>query len=252
MKVSFKTNFKHFILLIYIPLIFFCLLLKSSPTCGLLICSLFVGFIGISSNMSIETCLIYNSYLLNQVIQFIRNIFITNLQINSNIFMIIFIFIFFYLAFMNVTGMFPYAVTFTGHLTFTFFVSFSYFIGLNVVALTYQSNNYFCLFLPSGVPEFIIPLIIFIEFISFSMRMLSLSIRLFANMMAGHTLLKILTVFAYILFYYITKFGEMIGISLLILVMIFIIALEIFIAFLQAYVFVTLMILYLNDILHIH
>jgi ATP synthase subunit 6 len=202
--------------------------------------------------MNIEFCSLYNVYLVKKLIAFIREIFINNLQINNNIFMVIFIFIFFYLAFVNVTGMFPYAVTFTGHLTFTFFVSFSYFIALNLVAFAYQKNNYFCLFLPSGVPEFIIPLIIIIEFMSFFMRMLSLSIRLFANMMAGHTLLKVLTVFAYIIFYYITMLGEIIGISLIILVIFFIISFNVFIAFLQAYVFATLMILYLNDILHIH
>ena len=125
--------------------------------------------------------------------------------------MVIFIIIFFYLTFLNLSGMFPYSFTCTSHLTFTFFVSFSYFIGLNLIAYTYQYNAYFRLFLPSGVPEYIIPLIIIVEFLSFFMRLLSLSIRLFANMMAGHTLLKIVSVSFYFMGFYLTLFGHFMG-----------------------------------------
>jgi ATP synthase subunit 6 len=137
--------------------------------------------------------------------------------------------------------------------SFTFFISFSYFIGLNIIAYIYNNSNYFNLFLPSGVPELIIPLITFVEFMSFFTRMFSLSIRLFANMMAGHTLLKILSFFLYSMLFGLNIFPSILfGIAFLTFIIIFVITLEICISFLQSYVFITLMILYLNDIFYIH
>jgi len=89
-------------------------------------------------------------------------------------------------------GMIPGVVTVTSHLIFTMYLSLSFFICNNLIGIYYHKEKYFVLFLPDGVPKIIIPFLILIEYVSYFSRIFSLAIRLFANMMAGHILLKIL------------------------------------------------------------
>jgi ATP synthase subunit 6 len=91
--------------------------------------------------------------------------------------------------------MFPFNPTITSHLILTLFFSLSFFLGNNIIGVCFSKELFFNLFLPSGVPIFIIPLLILIEYISYISRVFSLAIRLFANMLSGHILLKILIVF---------------------------------------------------------
>lgn len=97
----------------------------------------------------------------------------------------------------NFVGMVPYSFTVTSSLAITFSIALSSFIGLNVVGACVHRVGFFALFLPSGCPLFIAPFIILIETVSYAIRPISLAVRLFANMMAGHTLLKILAGFAW-------------------------------------------------------
>jgi ATP synthase subunit 6 len=96
----------------------------------------------------------------------------------------------------NFIGMVPYSFTVTSSLAVTLAIAAASFIGINIVGAIIHNLGFFAIFLPPGCPIFISPFIILIETVSYAARVLSLSIRLFANMMAGHTLLKILAGFA--------------------------------------------------------
>jgi ATP synthase subunit 6 len=91
--------------------------------------------------------------------------------------------------------MIPYSSTSTSHFILTLFLALAFFLGNNLIALCIHQEQYFNLFLPPGVPVLIIPGLILIEYVSYLSRVFSLSIRLFANMMSGHILLKILISF---------------------------------------------------------
>ena len=139
--------------------------------------------------------------------------------------------------------MIPYSSTFTSHIIVTFALASVVFIGTTILGFVRHRLHFFSFFVIPGLPWYMLPLLIPIEIISFLSRPISLSVRLFANMLAGHTLLK---VFA----------GFVVALGLAgILPLAFIVALtglEILIAFLQAYVFAILTCLYINDALHLH
>jgi ATP synthase subunit 6 len=100
-----------------------------------------------------------------------------------------------FLCVSNLLGMLPYSMTVTSHLILTLFFSLAFFIGNNIVGVCYHTQSFFALFLPEGVPLLIIPFLILIEYVSYISRIFSLAIRLFANMLSGHILLKILISF---------------------------------------------------------
>lgn len=145
----------------------------------------------------------------------------------------------------NLSGLLPYGFTFSAHLVVTLFYSLSVFFGLNYVALRRHGLRYFNLFLPGGTPLGLQPLMVLLELVSYLSRPLSLAIRLFANMMAGHALLKILLSFAQR-----GLQGSALPqlLSLLALLAIgAILLLELMVALLQVFVFATLTSLYLVD-----
>jgi F-type H+-transporting ATPase subunit a len=92
--------------------------------------------------------------------------------------------------------MIPFSVTATSHLILTFSYALSFFIAINIIGIRYQKESWLKIFLPSGVPLLVIPALFIIEIISYFARVVSLSVRLFANMLSGHILLKILIGFA--------------------------------------------------------
>jgi F-type H+-transporting ATPase subunit a len=145
----------------------------------------------------------------------------------------------------NVLGLTPYAFTPTSHIIVTFMIAFSFFIGLTVIGFMRQGLAFLQIFVPSGVPLAILPLMILIEIMSYCIRPISLSVRLFANMLAGHTLLHIVAGFGVNLL----KINLIFGL-LPIMLLLAITGLEFGIAFLQAYVFVILLSIYLNDSLN--
>ena len=135
-----------------------------------------------------------------------------------------------------------FAFTITSHIMVTFTLGVSSFIGLTILGFFLQKMSFLNLFLPKGIPSILIPILMIVELISYLSRALSLSIRLFANLMSGHTLLHILAFFASKL----CKFNLLLGLASAILI-ISIIFLELCIAMLQAYVFTILISIYLND-----
>lgn len=143
----------------------------------------------------------------------------------------------------NLLGMVPYAFTFTSHIVVTFAMALTVFIGVTVIAVAKHGLHFFSFFVPPGVHWIMWPLLIPIEVISYLSRPISLSVRLFANMLAGHTLLKVFAGFVISL--------GVFGIAPLAFV-VALTGLEFVIAFLQAFVFAILTCLYLNDALHLH
>lgn len=145
----------------------------------------------------------------------------------------------------NMVGMSLYSFTLTSHVTIAFTLSFSFFIAIVIIAILIQKFSYINTFIPAGAPKILKPFLIGIEIISYFSRPFSLGIRLFANLMAGHTLLAILANFTFL----ISKKSIVISIIPFVLI-VAIVGLEAMIAALQAYVFTVLVCIYLNDSLH--
>jgi F-type H+-transporting ATPase subunit a len=151
--------------------------------------------------------------------------------------------LFMFILFGNMLGLLPYSFTFTSHLAVTLGMALVVFIGTTVVAFIKHGFGFFSFFLPHGTPWYVAPLLVPIEILSYLTRPVSLSLRLFANMTAGHTLLKV--------------FGGFIvamGVAGVIpaAAVVALTGLELIVAFLQAYVFAILSCIYLNDALHMH
>ena len=151
--------------------------------------------------------------------------------------------LFIFILFCNMLGLVPYNFTPTSHIIVTFVMAMVIFLGVTVIGFILHGAKFLKLFVPSGVPIALLPLIVVIEFISYLSRPFSLSIRLFANMMAGHTMLKVFAGF-------VVSLGILAGWAPLAFI-IALTGLELLIAFLQAYVFAILSCIYLNDALHL-
>lgn len=143
--------------------------------------------------------------------------------------------IFFLIVFSNVIGMIPYTSTVTAQGIIVLSIAIPTFIAINIVGIQIHSGNLTYLFLPSGVPLFLIPLIVFLEILSYLIRSLSLTLRLCCNMISGHILLKIILY-------------AIINIPLLSVLLLPILVLEFLVAFLQAYVFLVLVSGYYQDV----
>ena len=152
--------------------------------------------------------------------------------------------LFMFVLFCNMVGMLPYSFTVTSHIIVTFVLAAIVFVGVTIIGFIKHGIKYLELFVPKGVPIILLPLIIVIEIISYLSRPVSLSVRLFANMMAGHTMLKVFGGFVLSL--------GLLGGWLPLSFSVALIGLEILVAFLQAYVFAILTCIYLNDALNLH
>jgi F-type H+-transporting ATPase subunit a len=156
-----------------------------------------------------------------------------------------FFFAFWFILLSNVFGLLPYGFTVTGHIIMTFFLAFSFNLSFFLYGISKHGLKFFMLFVPKGSPAPLIPLLIVIEVLSYLLRTLSLSIRLFANMMAGHTLMFILS--SFMLSFLAIGFLGFFPMFAVFVLLFCIFALEVGIAFLQAYVFVILLSIYLKD-----
>ena len=148
----------------------------------------------------------------------------------------------------NLLGMFPYFFTITSHIIVTFALAMLVILTVVVYGFMQHGLGFLKLFVPSGVPAILTPLVVAIEVISFLSRPVSLSVRLFANMLAGHITLKVFAGF-------VVSLGAMGGIGIAgavlpLLMAVALTGLEFLVAFLQAYVFAVLTCMYLNDALH--
>jgi F-type H+-transporting ATPase subunit a len=152
--------------------------------------------------------------------------------------------LFMFILFANLIGMIPFSFTVTSHIIVTFALAAVVFLGVTVIGFVRHGAGFLKLFVPSGVPIFLLPLMVVIELLSYLTRPVSLSLRLFANMMAGHTMLEVFGGFVIAL-------GILGGWAPLAFI-VALTGLEVGIAMLQAYVFTILTCIYLNDALHPH
>ncbi len=143
----------------------------------------------------------------------------------------------------NLLGMIPYSFTFTSHIIVTFAMAAVVFVGVTIIGFARHGLGFLGFFLPSGVPAALAPLLVVIEVLSYFTRPVSLSLRLFANLTAGHTMLKVFASF-------VAPLG-VVGVVPLALVT-GLTGIEIIIACLQAYVFAILSCVYLHDAIHMH
>jgi len=152
--------------------------------------------------------------------------------------------LFVFILFCNMLGMLPYSFTVTSHIIVTLTFALFIFVGVTILGFVVHGFKYLKIFVPSGVPILLLPIISVIEIISYLSRPVSLSVRLFANMMAGHTMLKVFGGFVISL--------GLVGGWLPLSFSVALTGLEILVAFLQAYVFAILTCIYLNDALNLH
>jgi F-type H+-transporting ATPase subunit a len=151
--------------------------------------------------------------------------------------------LFIFILFCNVLGMVPYSFTPTSHIIVTFAMAAFVFIGVTIIAFWKHGLHFFSFFAPKGVPLWLLFILVPIEVFSYLIRPISLSVRLFANMLAGHTMLKVFGGF-------VVAMGLLGGWAPLAFI-VALTGLELLIAFLQAYVFAILTCLYLNDAIHL-
>jgi len=158
--------------------------------------------------------------------------------------------LFFFILFANILGMNPYGFTTTSHLAVTAALSIFVIVIVFVAGIFKNGLSFFKIFAPSGLPLPMYLLIVPVEIISFLSRPMALSVRLFANMMAGHVMLKLFAIFTAFL---VGSGGLIAGFSILpIIANVGIVALEFLVAGLQAFVFAILTCVYLNDVYHVH
>jgi F-type H+-transporting ATPase subunit a len=157
--------------------------------------------------------------------------------------------LFMFICVTNLVGIIPYAFTVSTHLIVTATLALLVFFIVLFYGLYKNGLKFFKIFMPSGVPIFVLPLVIVIEIISFLLKPVSHSVRLFANMLAGHIALKVFAGFVAMLGVSLGAIGWIGGIAPLALT-VALTALELLVAFLQAYVFAILTCIYLNDAIH--
>ena len=158
--------------------------------------------------------------------------------------------LFIYILLANLIGLVPYSFTITSHLIVTFILSFSIFIGLNIICINIYKSEMLSLFIPSNTSFGLALLLVPIEFVSYIFKPISLGVRLFANLMAGHTLLKVIVGFSWsmLLLESFLSIFHIVPLFILVILM----GLELGVAIIQAYVFTILTCIYLNDSINLH
>ena len=158
--------------------------------------------------------------------------------------------IFFFILIANLTGNIPYSFTITTSIIVSIGLSFTILIAVTILGLSIHRLHFFSYFVPSGTPLALVPLLVLIELLSYSARAFSLGIRLFSNMVAGHTLMKILATFLY------QMFSSTVIVFVLTLVpfaiFLAIMGLELAVSVIQAYVFTILTCSYIKDAIELH
>nr|YP_009138171.1 ATP synthase F0 subunit 6 [Gracilaria vermiculophylla]AHZ58198.1 ATP synthase F0 subunit 6 [Gracilaria vermiculophylla]AHZ58223.1 ATP synthase F0 subunit 6 [Gracilaria vermiculophylla] len=242
---------EQFEIVTLVPLTFFGLNISITNSVLFMLFSFLIAVFWISLSFYKNTVIPNNWQLLNEMVY---NVTVNMVQDNlgqKGEFYFPFIFtLHLFLLFCNLIGMIPYSFTVTSHITFTFGLALSIFLGINIIGIQTHGFKFFSLFLPRGVPLAIVPLLITIEFLSYIVKVFTLSIRLFANMTSGHTLLKIIAGFSWTML----SAGGLLAVFHLIPLglLLALIGLELAIAGLQAYVFTLLTCIYLNDVLEFH
>jgi len=180
----------------------------------------------------------------------IANMLYDNLGVRGQQYFPFVFILFMFVLLSNLIGLVPYSFTITSHLILTFALSLMVFWGVNAICLKEHGAHMGSLFLPPGTSLGLALLLVPIEFVSYMFKPISLGVRLFANMMAGHTLLKVIAGFAWSMM----ASGGLLFVAHLVplAVLILLVGLELGVAMIQAYVFTILTCIYLNDAINLH
>jgi F-type H+-transporting ATPase subunit a len=182
--------------------------------------------------------------LVEMIHGFVHNTFFENLPASAKAYFPTIFTIFIFILGCNLSGMLPYSFTVTSHLAVTLTMALAVLLAVVIIGIKKQGLHFFDIFIPKGLPMWITPIVSVIEIISFFARPVSHSIRLAANMTAGHVLMKVIAGFVFSM-----------GATLGLLPVLFLTALtgfEIFVAVLHAYIFTLLSCIYLKDALEAH
>ena len=173
----------------------------------------------------------------------IQNILVSTAGKNSQQFFTFIFSLFMFILISNLIGLIPFMFTTTSHIQVTFILATFVFIIITIIGFLKNGTKYLSILLPKGTPSFLAPLMIVIELVAYLARPISLSIRLAANMTAGHVVLKVLATFVILSgFFGIVPF----------IVLTMVTGFEIFVSVLQAYIFSVLTCAYLSDALNLH
>ena len=175
-------------------------------------------------------------------VKFIINLIKQQIGVIGYKYIVLLFCIFFGILLLNLLSVLPFGIALTSHLIIILFLSLSICIGIFIEGNIVLGSQFYKVFLPKS-PLIMLPLLMLIEIFSYIIRMFSLAIRLVANIMAGHTLIYIISSFSLMIFN-LNAFFLIIGISLICIIML----LELGVACLQAYVFTILVLIYINDI----
>ena len=189
--------------------------------------------------------------LIETVYETVSQLLFDNLNIEGEKYFPFISVLFLFILLVNLIGLIPYSFTITSHLIVTFTFSFSIFIGVNIICLNIHKFEILSLFIPSNTSISLAFLLVPIEFISYFFKPISLGVRLFANLMAGHTLLKVIVGFSWSMLLLDNLFISILHIIPL-LILILLTGLELGVAIIQAYVFTILTCIYLNDSINLH
>jgi F-type H+-transporting ATPase subunit a len=200
-------------------------------------------YFGISGALIVPTML---QTLVEYIYKFLYDMILQQAGKGGQRFFVILFTTFFFILFSNLLGLIPYGFTTTSHIMITLSVAFMFNFGFILLGFNLHGFKFLNLFVPSGAPVFLLPLIIVIEIVSYLIRTVSLSVRLFANMLAGHTLLYIMS--SFVMAFINSSYLILALIPFVIILAVYV--LELGIAFIQAYVFIILLTIYLNDSLH--
>jgi ATP synthase subunit 6 len=181
---------------------------------------------------------------------FLLSILKENMNIKIVLFFPVIYLTFLFMLSANLLGLVPYSLTITSSAAVTFFFSITFFIGVSLVGYQTHKDTFFQILLPAGVPLIIAPFLIVVEMASYFVKVASLGGRIFANMLAGHSLLKVLCSMCTALVY--GAHGSPFLLLFPFVVVLLVLLLEFAVAFLQAYVFIVLVCIYLNDAVCIH
>ena len=207
----------------------------------------------LSSEKSEATFLVANNrwfLIIESLYTAVANIILTNLGVVGQAFFPFLFTLFLFILLSNVIGLIPYSFTVTSHIIFTACLAIVIFTGMVILGIVHHGIHYLNLFLPGGTSLALSFLIIPIEIISFFAKPISLAVRLFANMMAGHTLLKVIAGFAWTMMQQggLIFVGHLGALALLVLLY----GLELGVALIQSYVFLVLCCSFLNDSINLH
>ena len=189
-------------------------------------------------------------FFIEIIFETILKLLFDNLNQHGEIFFPFISMIFLSIASCNLIGLVPYSFTITSQLIITFLMSFSIFIGINIIGHKLHKQKLISLFMPANTPFLLAIILVPIEFVSYLAKPISLGVRLFINLMAGHTLLKVIVGFSWSLLVLenVSAFIHIIPLIILVILM----GLELAVAIIQAYVFTILTCIYLNDSINLH